>query len=132
MTANALVSASLHPPLVVFCVSSASSTLRGIQRTSAFAVNILAADQEPLARVFAQARVNDKFDKVEWSPASTGSPIIEGCVAWLDCELEVTHQAGDHLMVVARVVGAELGVGDPLIFHRSSYRSGASLAPLSQ
>jgi len=126
MAANSFTSVSLDPPLVLFCAGTSSTTWPRIDAAGAYAVNILAGDQEEVSRKFA-AKDGDRFEGVGWSTAVTGSPILDGALAYLDCTIEARHDAGDHVLVVGRVV--DLAVpreGPPLLFFRGGY---ADLAP---
>ncbi|HLG00321.1 MAG TPA: flavin reductase family protein [Acidimicrobiia bacterium] len=126
MAANSFTSVSLDPPLVLFCAGTSSTTWPRIDAAGAYAVNILAGDQEEVSRKFA-AKDGDRFEGVGWSTAVTGSPILDGALAYLDCTIDARHDAGDHVLVVGRVV--DLAVpreGPPLLFFRGGY---ADLAP---
>ncbi|MDQ4068374.1 MAG: flavin reductase family protein [Actinomycetota bacterium] len=121
LSVNSFTSVSLDPPLIAFCVASASRTWPLIRAKGAFCVNILAEDQEHLSRAFAR-RSPDKFRGVGWRPAESGAPVLSGALAWLDCSVEAEHGAGDHVIVVGRV--REMGVaheGGPLVFYRGGY-----------
>ena len=117
-------SVSLEPPLVMFCPGRSSTSWPAIERSGGFCVNVLADDQAELSTLFA-GRDPDKFAAVPWSTRATGSPVIDGCLAWIDCTIETVHEAGDHWIVVGRV--ADLGVGrpdaGPLIFLKGGYGS---------
>ena len=93
------------------------------ERRGSFGVSILADDQSDLCRRLA-GKAPDKFDDVPWSPAPvTGSPLVAGAVAHLDCDLEQQHLAGDHWIVVGRVRALDLhrGEADPLVFCRGAF-----------
>jgi flavin reductase (DIM6/NTAB) family NADH-FMN oxidoreductase RutF len=115
-------SVSLDPPLVMFCPGKSSSSWPLIERGGSFCVNVLAEDQADVSSLFA-GRDPDKFAGVAWSTRATGSPVIDGCLAWIDCTIETTHDAGDHWIVVGRV--EDLGIGrpdvGPLIFFKGGY-----------
>lgn len=121
-TAQSFVSLSLEPPLVAVCPGVGSSSWPRIAAAAGLCINMLAADQETLCRAFATAGA-DKFAGVGWSPSPiSGAPVLDGCLAWVDCAIEATHEGGDHLVVVARVL--ELGGaegGDPLLFYRGGF-----------
>ena len=116
-------SLSLDPPLVMFCPGRSSSSWPAIQRSGSFCVNVLAEDQDAVSTRFA-GRDPNRFAGVPWGVRATGSPVIEGCLAWIDCEIESVHEAGDHWIVIGRV--ADLGVDraevGPLIFFKGGYR----------
>jgi flavin reductase (DIM6/NTAB) family NADH-FMN oxidoreductase RutF len=121
LSVNSFTSVSLDPPLVAFSAAKGSSTWPRIRDIGRFTVNVLAEHQEAVSRVFA-TRGADKFAGVEWWPAPSGAPVLDGVLAWLDCELADEHPAGDHVLVVGRV--RELDVADdgrPLIFYRGGY-----------
>lgn len=121
-TAQSFTSVSLDPPLVTFCPAATSLSWPGIRASGAFCANILEQGQEALGRVFA-TRGADKFAGVAWRPSpATGSPVLAEVLAWVDCRIEAEHPAGDHVIVVGRVV--DLGVraeGSPLLFYRGGY-----------
>jgi flavin reductase (DIM6/NTAB) family NADH-FMN oxidoreductase RutF len=122
LTCQSFFSVSLEPPLVAFAPSKTSKSWPRIQTANAFCVNILAEAQEDLCRVFAQSGA-DKFRGVGWRPGPTGSPVLADSVAWIDCEIDVEHDAGDHLIVVGRVVEMEHAPAGakPLLFYRGGY-----------
>lgn len=114
-------SVSLDPALVGFCVGTSSSSWPLMAPQGSFCVNVLGDDQEDVCRVFA-SKADDKFATIGWSPTETGSPRIDGVLAWIDCDIDVTHDAGDHLIVVGRVRGLDVGTeGHPLVFFRGGY-----------
>lgn len=121
-TAQSFTSISLDPPLVSFSASTSSSTWPKIQAAGQFCVSILAEDQEVLCRTFASSGI-DKFKGVGWWPApSTGSPVMLDALAWVDCRVEEVHPAGDHVIVVGRVLGLKVQrEGKPLLFYRGGF-----------
>lgn len=127
MTANAFSSVSLDPPLVLVCVISGTQGCESIAANGAFAVNVLTADQEPLSRYFAsrdRPRGREGFRDVPHTRAATGSPILDGVAAFLDCRLHAAHVAGDHTIFIGEVLA--IGRGDnaaPLLFHGGKYRT---------
>lgn len=115
-------SVSLDPPLVGFCADHRSSTWPRIRETGRFCASVLASDQEEISRVFASPS-DDKFAGIGWDHSPLGSPRLKDAVAWVDCTVETSHEAGDHDIVVGRV--ADLGVArevDPIVFFRGGYR----------
>jgi flavin reductase (DIM6/NTAB) family NADH-FMN oxidoreductase RutF len=126
MTANAFSSVSLDPPLILVCVINPSEGADHITRNGVFAVNILSVDQEPMSRYFAsrdRPKGRDAFREVPHRIGTSGSPILEGAAAFMDCRLHATHEAGDHLIFIGEVL--ELDVqdgGTPLVFHGGGYR----------
>jgi 3-hydroxy-9,10-secoandrosta-1,3,5(10)-triene-9,17-dione monooxygenase reductase component len=121
MAANSFTSVSLEPALVLFCASKTSTTWPRIQATGRWAANILDEEGEELTRLFAQ-RGADRFAHVSFTVGRTGSPILDDSLAFVDCETVAEHDAGDHVIVVGRVL--ELGYqpeGKPLLFYRGGY-----------
>lgn len=121
-TAQSLTSVSLDPPLVSVCPARTSTTWPRIRAAGAFCVSILADDQEVTCRAFAKPGP-DKFAGIGWTPSpATGSPLLDGAVAWVDCRLEAEYEAGDHLIALGAVL--DLGVAEgkqPLLFYRGGY-----------
>jgi 3-hydroxy-9,10-secoandrosta-1,3,5(10)-triene-9,17-dione monooxygenase reductase component len=124
MTCQSFTSVSLDPPLVLFCPSRASTAWPLIRRAGAFCVNVLGADQAEVSNIMATRGI-DKFAHVRWArSAETGSPVLEGVLAHLDCTIEAVHSAGDHDVVIGRVhhlAGDDSGEG--LLFFRGGYGS---------
>lgn len=121
LTIGSFSSISLDPPLVGFYPSKDSSTWPKIAAQGRFCINVLSAEQEVLCRAFAQ-KGPDKFAGVPWHPAPSGSPIIDGAVAWIDCEMEDVQTLGDHFLVVGRVTALDTEARDlPLLFFRGGY-----------
>lgn len=121
MTVGSFTSVSLEPPLVAFLPDKSSTSFPKIRFASAFCVNVLGADQQKLCRVFA-TKTADKFQDITWRPASSGAPILENVVAWIDCDLETIQEAGDHYFVIGRVRELAVEKGSlPLVFFRGGY-----------
>lgn len=122
-TCQAFASISLDPPLVLVAPSRGSRTWPAVAAAGRFAVNVLAADQAPLADVMATSG-GDKFAGVSWRTSPLGSPLLDGAVSWLDCTVETVHDAGDHLLVLGRVhdLDADLDRA-PLLYVRGAYRT---------
>jgi flavin reductase (DIM6/NTAB) family NADH-FMN oxidoreductase RutF len=120
LTCQSFFSLSLDPPLVALAPGKSSKSWPNVAEAGHFCANILAADQEALARSFADSG-SDKFAGVGWSARPDGSPRLHGALAWIDCEIDSVQDAGDHHLVVARVVGLESGSGQPLVFYRGGF-----------
>jgi 3-hydroxy-9,10-secoandrosta-1,3,5(10)-triene-9,17-dione monooxygenase reductase component len=123
LTVQSFMSASLEPPLVLAAIARTARSWPAIERAGAYCVNLLAADQEALA-VRMATRGIDKFAGVEWSPSAvTGSPVLGGGMGYVDCRIESVHEAGDHFLVLGRVVDLVHTDRDrPLLFYRGRYR----------
>ena len=116
-------SISLDPPLVGFCVARSSSTWPLIAEDGRFGVSVLAEDQHETSGRFA-GKHEDKFEGISWDPSPvTGSPLIRGAVAHIDCELYETHPGGDHEIVEGLVRHLEVHRAEvgPLLFVRGAY-----------
>ena len=122
MTANAIASVSLEPTLLLVCVERSVRAHAQLEAAGAFAVNILAADQVEVSRRFARSGVQG-MEGVAWRTATTGAPIIEGVLAWLDCRLEQRLDGGDHSIFLGRVVDLDTPRPEaaPLLFWHSRY-----------
>ena len=121
LTANAITSLSLDPPLVLVCVDRAAETHAGIIESGAFAISILPDGAEDLARRFADERSADKFAGVEHRTERSGSPVLDRALAWIDCGLHSSHEGGDHTIFIGRVLAAGASPGAPLLFYRGGY-----------
>jgi 3-hydroxy-9,10-secoandrosta-1,3,5(10)-triene-9,17-dione monooxygenase reductase component len=120
MACNSLTSVSLDPPLLLFCPARTSTTWPRIRAGGRFSVNVLARDQHGCCMRFARRGVN-RFAGLSCHPRSCGVG-IDGALAWIDCALEAEHDAGDHTIVVGRVLEFEVGLpSDPLVFHCGRY-----------
>jgi flavin reductase (DIM6/NTAB) family NADH-FMN oxidoreductase RutF/DNA-binding IclR family transcriptional regulator len=114
-------SVSLDPPLVAFFPDKSSSSWPKIEKSGSFCVNILAAEQEPICRTFA-TKGGDKFAELTWQPGGTGSPVLDGVVAWIDCDIDKVEEAGDHFIVIGRVRELEVARPTlPLLFFQGGY-----------
>jgi flavin reductase (DIM6/NTAB) family NADH-FMN oxidoreductase RutF len=123
LTANAVCSLSLDPLLLLVCFDNDARTLPVVRRTGRFGVNVLGADQEALARLFAsKAPEREKFAGVAHT-VHDGIPVIEGVLAWVGCRLERLVPGGDHTIGIGAVEAAEAGTGEPLLWFRGAYRS---------
>lgn len=121
LTCQSLVSLSLDPALVAFCPSKRSRSWQRIEQSGAFCANVLTEDQEEISRVFATSGA-DKFQGVGWRPSATGSPILSDVLAWIDCRIEARYDAGDHHIIVGRVVALDaVPKGRPLLSYRGGY-----------
>lgn len=122
MIVGSFTSVSLDPPLVAFLPSKTSSTYARMGELRSFAVNVLSADQEAVCRAFSSRDVVDKWAGLTWRWAPSGAPVIDGAVAWIDCDVESLTSAGDHDLVIGRVRGVQVvNPVLPLLFFQGGY-----------
>jgi flavin reductase (DIM6/NTAB) family NADH-FMN oxidoreductase RutF len=122
LTATAVTSVSLDPPLVLVCIGNRSRTIGPLTAGAPFVVHFLAADQEELARRFATF-TTDKFVGVDYHLTSSGCPRIESVLASLECVAHDVFPGGDHTIFVGRVVDALVGDAGalPLMYFAGQY-----------
>jgi len=128
MTVSAFFGVSLEPPLIAVSVDQQAATLQVIRQSGHFAVNVLSAEQATLSDRFAWIDEAVRFVGVALHEnPEAQSPLLEGALLHLDCELSAMHSAGDHVLCVGSVSLALWHPGEPLLFHGSRYHR---LAPL--
>ncbi len=121
MVIGSFGSVSLDPPLVMFLPGNTSSTWPRIESAGAFCVNVLADRHRELCDRFVR-KDGGAWDDGSWTTAATGAPVLPDALAWVDCEIDRVVEAGDHWIVLGRVVelhGSE--DGSPLLFFRGGY-----------
>ena len=125
ITASSFSSLSLDPPLVLVCIANSNKLATMVQETQKFAVSILASDQQEVSSYFAISGREpvEHFEDFGTIELHTGSPIITGALAHLDCELEMAVMGGDHTIAVGRVLTAAADPEKrPLLYYRRAYR----------
>jgi flavin reductase (DIM6/NTAB) family NADH-FMN oxidoreductase RutF/DNA-binding IclR family transcriptional regulator len=122
MAIGSFTSVSLDPPLVAFLPDKSSSSWPKIEPSGKFCVNILASEQESICRAFA-VKGGDKFAQFNWNRSPvTGSPRLDDVVAWIDCEIDQVVDAGDHYIVIGKVLELDvLNPTLPLLFFQGGY-----------
>lgn len=123
LTVNALLSVSLAPPSVLVSLAHDTDTLPVIERSRAFGVSFLRADQRALSERFARAVPSaEKFAGVRLRRGTTGVPLLQPALGTMECRLVASTRAFDHQLLVGEVVALALGRdGVPLLFYRSGY-----------
>jgi flavin reductase (DIM6/NTAB) family NADH-FMN oxidoreductase RutF len=121
LTANAVASLSLDPPLVLVAVDRRAHSLEYLKANRCFAVNILRLEQEGVSRRFAMPGPKD-FQGLVLETAETDSPILADCLAYLDCRVVDILPGGDHEIFVGEIVAGELNGGEPLLYAGGKYR----------
>ncbi|MFU8841319.1 MAG: flavin reductase family protein [Nitriliruptoraceae bacterium] len=132
MTANAVSSVSLEPPMVLVCVDRTAHMASVVERAGRFALSVLGADQAELSTRFADPSRGlgaREFDGVEVQQATVGVPLLAGAVAHIACEVDRIVPAGDHLVVLGAVVALDSTPGAPLAYLRGAYGSFAPAPP---
>ncbi|MGW4272022.1 flavin reductase family protein [Streptomyces seoulensis] len=127
MTANSFTSVSLDPALVLLCVGNDAVMNRVLAEAGAFAVSVLGAGQEDVARHFADRSRPPgaaQFDAVDWLPGTAcGAPLIAGAAAHFECARWRAYDGGDHTIHLGRVLALEELPGrEPLVFHKGRFR----------
>lgn len=121
MAVGSFTSVSLEPPLVAFLPAKSSTTFPRIRETGRFCVNVLSAEQEDTCRSFARSG-GSKFDTTPYTLSPGGCPVIDGVVAWIDCDIESISEAGDHYICLGRVTRLTVdSPSNPLVFFRGGY-----------
>ncbi len=124
LTANAFTSVSLRPPLILVCLANESRSREVFLATSRFAVGILRSGDEALAHRFAGDTRDARFDDLAFRTEVTGAPVLDRALAWLDCRLWDSVEAGDHTVLFGEVMACGVsGDADPLVFFQGSYRT---------
>lgn len=129
-TCQSFYSVSMEPPLISFSVMTSSTTYPRIRETGRFAVSVLSHHQHGVSSQFARKGA-DKWAGVSWEQTAAGNPVIEESLAWLDCEIWAEHEAGDHHIVIGRVLEtspARAHRHEPLLFFKGAYRHLRDLA----
>ncbi|MFF2840602.1 flavin reductase family protein [Paenarthrobacter sp. NPDC057981] len=127
LAASSFTSVSLEPPLVSVAFDSASTTWPLLQASGRIGISVLANGQGDLCRQLA-ARNVDRFDGAATTVSDTGGVFFDGAVSWLEVQLHAELVAGDHTVALFEVRSVRTFVGrEPLVFHRSSFHSLASV-----
>jgi flavin reductase len=128
MTANAVTSLSLDPPLVLVCVDKRAAMLEHLRTSKCYAMNILAESQQAISTRFAMKGPKD-FSDLDWFAAETGSPVFRDSMAYLDCRVRDIAPGGDHDIFIGEIVSGGLlnAAEQPLLYYSGAYRS---IAPI--
>jgi flavin reductase (DIM6/NTAB) family NADH-FMN oxidoreductase RutF len=123
LASSAFSSVSADPPLLLVCIDRSSRTLPALLDRGAFCVNFLRRDRAAVCSTFA-SKVEEKFANVAWRPAGNGMPVLhEDTLAHAECRTENVVEAGDHVILIGRVVGGRAPAeGDqPLAYYRRTF-----------
>ena len=122
LTANALTSVSLVPPLLLICVDKNAECYPHFADSKLFTVNVLSAEQEDLSRRFA-TKSDRKFEGVAYRTGANGAPILTNVIAFMECKIVAAYEGGDHTVYLGEIEEASTMEGQPLLFYRGGYRS---------
>ena len=126
VTVSSFASLSLNPLLVTVSINRSSQLVRHVRAVEAFAVSVLASDQQQVASYFATTGRQPEpagFSTVPTNVQQTGAPIIDSCLSWFDCTLEDVLPGGDHEILVGRVAAAGGRTGEPLVYWAGEFRA---------
>lgn len=121
IVANSFASVSLDPPLVLWSPAKSSRRFEHFAGSRRYAIHVMAADQQDICAAIIRSKT--AINSVPMHLSHCGMPIIEGALATFECNLEATHDAGDHVIIVGRVTKAHHRGGDPLTFHGGQYQN---------
>jgi flavin reductase (DIM6/NTAB) family NADH-FMN oxidoreductase RutF len=121
LTVNSFCSVSLTPLIVLICVEKNADSHNCIGGSGFFAINVLDSMQETIARRFASWDVSEKFRGLAYHSATSGAPILDIALAWLDCKVTATYPAGDHTIYLGEVMAGDAREGAPLLYYRGGY-----------
>jgi len=127
MTANAFTSVSLDPMLVLVCVDHSTRTHAHLHAKKRFGINVLCEAQKAISKYYARPERSHEHAEDEagarFDRTRHGTPMLHGALAYLECRLESSEEAGDHTIFIAEVEDVVLREGDPLLFFRGKYRA---------
>jgi flavin reductase (DIM6/NTAB) family NADH-FMN oxidoreductase RutF len=121
MTASAVTSLSLDPPMLLACVGHAAAAHQALTQGDRFSVNVLATEQEDLSRRFA-TRDLQRFAGIAYDVTPSGLPWLRGALACLECRRDAVHEGGDHSIVTGVIEWARVTDGEPLLHSLGGYR----------
>lgn len=120
LTANAFLTVSLEPPIVLVSIGRVSRSLPCVEGADRFGVSLLAEGQEDVSRLFG-SKDEDKFSRTRTVHGRTGVPLVEGALAHLECRTTRRFDAGDHVLFLAEVEAVSTFEQRPLLFYRGRY-----------
>jgi len=122
LTINSFTSVSCCPPLILICIDYRCSLLPHFRASSWFGINVLRDTQQEVSIRFA-LRESDRFTDLDWQSGISGVPLLDGCLAHMECCVSQVIEAGDHAIFIAEVLRADWFKGDPLVYFSGEYRS---------
>lgn len=116
LTVNSFASVSINPLLILWCIDKKSRSLQAFLDNDSFAVNILAENQENTCFLFSKEKQN-RFNRVDWKLSDHNLPIIKDSYALLECEKQKHLEAGDHYILIGKVINIEKSNKKPLLYY---------------
>lgn len=122
LTASSFSSVSLDPPLISVCVDAKGASHAGVTTADGFAVHVLDDTQEALSNRFARPS-NDRFGPNDWHPGRFAAPLLPLGLSRIICARHQIVDAGDHTIIIGRVIEVETSQGKPLLYWAGKYRA---------
>jgi 3-hydroxy-9,10-secoandrosta-1,3,5(10)-triene-9,17-dione monooxygenase reductase component len=116
LTVSAFTSVSLNPPLVLICIRNESTATDLFKKAKRYCVNILAEEQQPIAEKFSLQGEGGRFENLDYYLGKRGSPIIRGCIGYIDCKIEETIVLGDHTLFIGHALEIAADKKPPLLY----------------
>ncbi len=130
ITASSFNSVSLTPPLILWSLATRAGSMPVFRENSHYVVNVLAADQLDICKRFATMK-GDRFAGVPYTLSASGTPVLDGALAWFECHNRSRYDEGDHVIFVGEVercgVHANVTERMPLVFHAGGFHKPQSL-----
>jgi flavin reductase (DIM6/NTAB) family NADH-FMN oxidoreductase RutF len=121
ITVNSFTSVSLDPPLVLWCIDKRSDRYEAFTQAESFTISVLGTAHEAVSSRLAR-QGSHRLDDIELIPTELGPPALEEALAFFECRKEAVHDAGDHAILVGRVIRfARHEAGAPLVFFQGKY-----------
>ncbi|KMK76196.1 flavin reductase family protein [Alkalihalobacillus pseudalcaliphilus] len=120
LTVNSFASVSIDPLLILWSIDKRVSSFDVFTTTNKFAVNVLASDQADVCTLFA-SRVDDRFANTEWEQSKFGVPVLKNVAGVFECEVFNRVEAGDHMILIGKVVEIDSGKKEPLLYHKRTF-----------
>ncbi|MBY0573257.1 MAG: flavin reductase family protein [Undibacterium sp.] len=120
LTASSFNAVSLDPPLVLWSLGNSAQSMPIFTDNTHYIVNVLAHDQQHLAKQFA-SKIDNRFHEVNFTLSATGQPILQGVSAWFECFNRSRYPEGDHTIFVGEVEQCHFTPHAPLIYHGGQY-----------
>ncbi len=116
LTVSAFSSLSLDPPLVLICIRNESTAAELFKKSERYCVNILAEDQRPIAEKFSLTGEAGRFVGLDFYLGKSGSPMIRGCIGFIDCRITQIIEAGDHTIFIGEAIAVSAEKKPPLLY----------------